>query len=46
LKTNAVVPPPSAIGDGFRAGDGNALDEQVEQRVRAEVLRRDAAATG
>ena len=44
LKTNAAVPAPStSIGAAFFAGDGHALDEQVEQRGRAEVLRRDAA---
>ena len=44
LKTKAAVAAPStSTGDPFFAGDGHALDDQVEQRVRAEVLRRHAA---
>ena len=44
LKTNAAAPPPStSIGEPRLAGRGHALDEQVEQRNGAEVLRRDTA---
>ena len=44
LKTNAAVPSPSTlIGAPFLRRRRNALDEQVEQRGRAEILRRDAA---
>ena len=43
LKTNAASCPSTSIGDGLLRRRRHALDDQVEQRVRAEVLRRDAA---
>ena len=44
LKMNAAGPPPSTpASSGFFAGRRDALDEQVEEAGRAEVLRGDAA---
>ena len=44
MKTNAAVWAPSmCVIEPIFSGDGNALDDQVEQRPRAEVLRRDTA---
>ena len=43
LKTNAATLASVSIGEPFLRRARDALDEQVEQRVRAEVLRRDAA---
>ena len=44
LKMNtACFASPNSIVVPFFAGDGHALDEQVEERGRAEILRRDAA---